>query len=77
MDRFYWPEKMELREIFLKQCFGNDTPVMNKVGLIATKMIHVSNNQSVTPYGNTKELNTKILHKFCKFIYNLTSMNFL
>ena len=59
---------------FLKQCIGNDTPVINKVGLKATKLIYVSNNQSVT---NTTELNTKILYKFCKFIYNLTSTKFL
>ena len=60
--------------VFLKQCFGNDTPAMNKVWLKATKLIYVPNNQLVT---NTKELNTKILYKLCKFIYNLISKKFL
>ena len=43
---------------------------MNKVGLKATKLIYVSNNQLVT---SSKELNTKILYKFWKFIYNQRS----
>ena len=57
---------------FVRSLFG--TPVMDKVGMKATKLIYLSNNQLVT---NTKELNTKILYKFCKFIYNLTSTKFL
>ena len=50
-------EKETSSAVFLKQCFGNDTP-MNKVELKATKLIYVSNNQLVT---NTKELNKKFL----------------
>ena len=61
-------------EAFLKQCFGNDTPVMNKVGLKAIKLIYESNKQLVT---NTKEFNEKIFYKFCNSIYNLTSAKFL
>ena len=34
---------------------------MNKVGLKATKLIYVSNNQLVT---NTNELNTKVLQVY-------------
>ena len=60
--------------VFLKQCFGIDTPVMNKVWLKATELIYVPNNQLVT---NTKELNTKIFYKLCKFIHNLILTKFL